>query len=105
MTKAHDILIRRLGNDGVWARIVQPEELVQKPVCRKGSPQIFISPVYFSDNGQGRPLLGVRTYATHSGSNWKIHMVVYTPNASGTGADTVDVSASFGRMMALTQCV
>jgi hypothetical protein len=78
--------------------------IVAKPDCPNGVPQIFTSPVAFSDNGVGLPLIGVQTYAVDNGPSWTVHLLVTTQNAAGTGASQVVPSAAYGQILALAKC-
>jgi hypothetical protein len=78
--------------------------VITKPPCPNGSPQIFTSPVAFSDNGVGLPLIGVETYAVDNGTTWTVHLVVTTQNAAGTGANSVNPNATYGQILALAKC-
>lgn len=99
--------VQRWASEGVYyANIVSSNQNVPKPKCRSGAtPHIFLSPVFFSDNGNGRPLLGVRALAQNYANHWQTQLVVFTPDASGTGVEEVTVNASYGRMMALVKCM
>jgi hypothetical protein len=78
--------------------------IVTKPTCPNGSPEIYTSPVAFSDNGTGLPLIGVQTYAVDNGKTWTAHLVVTTQNASGSGTVRVNPSAAYGQILALAKC-
>ncbi len=78
--------------------------VITKPTCPNGVPQIFTSPVAFSDNGVGLPMIGVQTYAIDNGSSWTAHLVVTTQNAAGTGTTQVNPSATYGQILALAKC-
>jgi hypothetical protein len=77
---------------------------VAKPTCPNGVPQIFTSPVAFSDNGIGLPMIGVQTYAVDNGSSWTAHLVVTTQNSSGTGTTQITPGAAYGQILALAKC-
>ncbi len=78
--------------------------VVAKPTCPHGAPQIFTSPVAFSDNGVGLPMIGVQTYAVDNGTSWTAHLVVTTQNSSGNGTTQVTPSATYGQILALAKC-
>jgi hypothetical protein len=78
--------------------------IVAKPNFPNGVPEIYTSPVAFSDNGVGLPLVGVQTYAVDNGTSWTAHMVVITQNAAGTGTVRVNPSAAYGQILALAKC-
>jgi hypothetical protein len=78
--------------------------IIAKPACPNGVPEIFISPVAFSDNGVGLPLIGVQTYAIDNGATWTAHLVVTTQNTAGNGTTQVTPSATYGQILALAKC-
>jgi hypothetical protein len=78
--------------------------VIAKPTCPNGVPQIFTSPVAFSDNGVGLPVIGVQTYAIDNGANWTAHLIVTTQNSAGTGTTQVTPSAAYGQILALAKC-
>jgi hypothetical protein len=78
--------------------------VITKPTCPNGSPEIYTSPVAYSDNGTGLPLIGVQTYAVDNGKTWTAHLVVTTQNAAGTGTVRVNPSAAYGQILALAKC-
>lgn len=78
--------------------------VVTKPTCPNGSPEIYVAPVSFSDNGVGLPLIGVQAYAVDNGKSWTAHLIVITQNAAGTGTLRVRPSATYGQLVALAKC-
>jgi hypothetical protein len=78
--------------------------VVAKPSCPNGSPEIYVAPVSFSDNGVGLPVIGVQTWAVDNGSTWTAHLVVITQNPAGTGTLRVRPSATYGQLIALAKC-
>jgi len=78
--------------------------VISKPSCPHGSPEIYIAPVAFSDNGAGYPLIGVQTWAVDNGSSWTAHLVVITQNADGSGTLRIRPSAAYGQLIALAKC-
>jgi len=78
--------------------------VVTKPNCPNGTPEIYTSPVAFSDNGNGLPLIGVQTYAVDNGKSWTAHLVLITQNAAGTGTVRLNPSAAYGQILALAKC-
>jgi hypothetical protein len=78
--------------------------VIAKPTCPNGAPEIYTSPVAFSDNGVGLPLVGVQTYAVDNGTTWTAHMVVITQNSAGTGVVRVNPIATYGQILALAKC-
>ncbi|HLZ09547.1 MAG TPA: hypothetical protein VKT80_13215 [Chloroflexota bacterium] len=68
--------------------------MIAKPACPHGSPEIYVAPVAFSDNGAGLPLIGVQTWAVDNGSSWTAHLVVVTQNAAGTGVTRIRAGSS-----------
>jgi hypothetical protein len=78
--------------------------VVTKPTCPNGTPEIYVAPVSFSDNGVGLPLIGVQTYAVDNGKSWTAHLIVITQNAAGTSTLRVRPSATYGQLVALAKC-
>jgi hypothetical protein len=78
--------------------------VVTKPTCPNGTPEIYVAPVSFSDNGVGLPLIGVQTWAVDNGKSWTAHLVVVTQNAAGTGTLRVRPTATYGQLVALAKC-
>ena len=78
--------------------------VIAKPACPHGSPEIYVAPVAFSDNGAGLPLIGVQTWAADNGSSWTAHLVVITQNADGSGTLRIRPSATYGQLIALAKC-
>lgn len=78
--------------------------VVAKPTCPNGTPEIYVAPVAFSDNGVGLPLIGVQTWAVDNGTSWTAHLVVITQNAAGTGTTRVRPNATYGQLVALAKC-
>jgi hypothetical protein len=83
------------GSDGL---------VVTKPTCPNGTPEIYVAPASFSDNGVGLPLIGVQTWAVDNGSSWTAHLVVVTQNAAGTGTLRIRPTATYGQLIALAKC-
>lgn len=78
--------------------------VITKPTCPNGTPEIYVAPVSFSDNGAGLPLIGVQTWAIDNGKSWTAHLVVVTQNAAGTGTLRVRPNATYGQLVALAKC-
>jgi hypothetical protein len=78
--------------------------VVTKPTCPNGTPEIYVAPVSFSDNGVGLPLIGVQTFAVDNGKTWTAHLIVITQNAAGTGTLRIRPSATYGQLIALAKC-
>jgi hypothetical protein len=95
----------RWMSQSIQDAIQGPDGLViTKPNCPNGVPQIYVSPVAFSDNGVGLPMIGVQTYAVDNGASWTAHLLITTQNSAGTGTTQVTPSAMFGQILALAKC-
>jgi len=80
---------------GVYAS----SDIVTKPTCPNGSPQIFATSGYFSQNSSGNALGAVQTYATSINSTqWRVYLRVLT--SSGWTYPT----STYGKIIALTKC-
>jgi hypothetical protein len=105
---AHDVYSStklRWMSQSIQDAIQGPDGLIiTKPNCPNGVPQIYVSPVAFSDNGVGLPMIGVQTYAVDNGSSWTAHLVVTTQNSAGNGTKQVTPSATYGQILALAKC-
>lgn len=78
--------------------------VIPKPTCPNGSPEIYVAPVAFSDDGAGLPLIGVQTWAADNGTSWTAHLVVITQNSDGSGTLRIRPNASYGQLIALAKC-
>lgn len=87
------------------ATIYDNESLVEKPACGNDgdtyatTPQIYVVPVYYSDNDSGRDIKGVQAWAdNYDSDHWRIIMKVKTDQGWGTP------SAQYGKLFVITKC-
>lgn len=91
---------QRVGQAVYGAGIYAAGDSVAKPACPAGlTPQIFVMPTLFSDNGTGSTLSAVQASAISAGAAaWSIVLRVRTE------AGWVVPSAIYGRVAAFTKC-
>lgn len=77
---------------------------INKPTCESGSPSIYLAPTTFSDNGIGRSIIAVQTYAVDEGTSWTVRLKVITENSTATGTDTVEPGSDYGRVLGIVRC-
>ncbi|WP_305910463.1 type II secretion system protein (plasmid) [Methylomarinum sp. Ch1-1] len=78
---ARDYWISRKGkyaSQGVhYMTIARNGNYVPKPACNSSigsSPQVFVTPVMYSDNSNGRAIGAVQVWASNAGSSWRINI-------------------------------
>ena len=84
-------------------RIVPDGTVVPKPSCPHGSPAIYMGQGPTTDNGKGRPLVGVLPHADDNGTTWTVRYPVYTVNDTGTGNELVPPGAH-AQALVLIKC-
>lgn len=100
--------------EGIYdARIVASGDLVTKPTCgRNGqgttmTPRIYVVPVAYADSA-GRRLVGATAFAENvDATTWRARLYIFVDedNQAPTGeADSYEVSATYGRVLAMTRC-
>lgn len=102
---ANDFLIGSMGNQPLskavmGSGIYAPDATVAKPTCKTGqSPQIFVMPAWFSDNGTGSVLSSAQAWAESINSTtWRVRMRVR--NTDGW----VTPNSTYGGVVAMTKC-
>jgi len=94
--------INDTGNTGSmqFARIVTHGATVNKPTCPSSlpTPQIFLSPVIFSENANFRAIQAVQTWAINQGSSWGVRMRIM---ANGSW---LYPNGTYGKIMATVVC-
>ncbi len=87
--------------------IVPSGEFVDAPDCGARTPEIYVIPVQFSDNGHGYPLIGLQAAATAAadGSGWTVRMFLFREHATlpNTG-ERISLSATHGQAAVFTWC-
>lgn len=77
---------------------------INKPTCESGTPNIYLAPTTFSDNGVGRSMIAVQTYAEDAGTSWTLRLKVITENSTASGTNTVEPGSDYGRILAIVRC-
>lgn len=108
---ANDVVLSGLSNQRVSQAIysagVYPSsgscavagECVPKPACPSGmTPQVFVAPSDFSDNGTAGTISRVESFATDSGTHWRVFVRVRTET------DWVTANSATGRVVAFAKC-
>lgn len=95
-------LIADTGNSSLIKNtyIVANNSNIPKPQCPviAPNPQIFLSPVIYSQNNTAKPLRAVQTWATSNGNNWVPHLRVMTRDG------WTSPGSSYGQMLAIIKC-
>ena len=89
------------------AGIVASGRFIPAPLCAAGTPEVYVLPVQFSDNGHGFPVIGLQALAESAadGSGWTVRLFLFREhsNIAGTG-ERIEVAASHGRAAVFTWC-
>ena len=89
------------------AGILTSGDFVNAPDCGADSPQIYVLPVQFSDNGHGHPVIGVQAFAEAAadGSGWTVRLQMFHESATNPGqAERIELDDVHGRVAAFTSC-
>ena len=89
------------------AGILRSGQFVDAPSCASGTPEIYVMPVQFSDNGLGYPVIGLQSLAeaADDGSGWTVRIYLFRENPSLAATDErIEVDGIHGRAAVFTWC-
>ena len=89
------------------AGIATSGQFINAPLCPAGTPEIYVMPVQFSDNGHGYPVVGVQALAESAidGSGWTVRIFLFREHAAVAGTEErIELAASHGRAAVFTWC-